>query len=331
MKNKTLVFSLVASTILPLGLGTFFLFAGAANSNNLSFLHPTENKKKTDYKETYIKSYLSSRNSSDLDFSEKTVNSNVNPQPKTNALSAIAVSLNNNAILFAKDYKRKLPIASLTKMMTAVVALEHQNLKKEVIVSQKAANIGENVMGISEGETYTLEELLYGLFLHSGNDASYAIAGDVAETSEVFTSFMNFKAKELNLTDTHFSDPSGLDDNNQSTAYDLAKLTKYALQNPDFKRIVATVNYVILSSEKHKYLPLSNQTNLLTTYPGVKGVKTGYTEKANMCLITYAENNGQEIIGVVLGSNSRKADMVNMLDFSYQQLGIKIHHPLLDL
>ncbi|MBI4091304.1 D-alanyl-D-alanine carboxypeptidase, partial [candidate division WWE3 bacterium] len=220
---------------------------------------------------------------------------------------------------------------SITNIMTAVVAIEHSNLTDKTIRRKQAAGLGENIMGISEGEEYELEELLYGLILHSGNDSAIAVAEQVAGSEEVFVNWLNIKASELGLSDTKFTDSSGLNDSTYSTAYDLAVLTRYALKNPDFKKLVSTVDYEIPSTNEHRYLALSNQTNLLTTYPGVKGVKTGYTEAAGLCLVSYAENDGHKIVGIVLNSDARKTDMIQLLDYSFEKVGVKISHPLLDL
>jgi len=249
---------------------------------------------------------------------------NLEEQPEISAESGLVVDINSGKIVFEKNSKEKMKIASLVKIMTAVVALEHKNLDERIVVSEKAAGIGENTMGISEGEVYTLEELLYGLLLNSGNDSAYAIAEGVAGSADDFVSWMNIKAKELNLMDTEFFDPSGLNDDTYSTAIDLVKLSRYAMQNEDFKRIVGTVDFELTYSERHKYLYLENQTNLLTTYPGVGGVKTGYTEEAGYCLVTYAKNEGVELIGVVLNSVNRKFDMLNLLNFGFGVYGIEV-------
>jgi len=248
--------------------------------------------------------------------------------PKVMGKSAILVDIDSGEILFEKNGSQKLPIASLTKIMTAVIALEHKDIKNEITISKTASQIGENSMQIGEGEIYTLEELLYGLILNSGNDAAYAISESVAGDTPTFVYWMNVKAKELGLKNTRFTDPSGLDDGNESSAEDLARLTRYALQNPLFEKMASTIE-IELISEKHKYIYLQNQTNLLTTYPGVAGVKTGYTEKAGLCLVTYAENEGKRLAGVVLNSVDRKGDMILLLDWGYSLLGIYIHHNLL--
>lgn len=243
---------------------------------------------------------------------------------------AATIEMGGNKVLFAKESTKKVPIASLTKIMTAIVALEHKRLDEKMTVSEKAANIGENAMGISEGEVYPFEDLLYGLILNSGNDAAVAIAENTAGSEKNFVYWMNLKAGELGLNQTVYADASGLNPGNQSSAEDLAKLTEYALKNDDFRKVAASLEYETYGSEEHKYIYLSNQTNLLRTYPGVKGVKTGYTEEAGLCLVTYAENNGKRIIGVVLNSDDRKGDMIQMLDYSFGKLGIYIDHPLLN-
>ena len=251
------------------------------------------------------------------------------PQPEIVGKSAILVEINSGDILYELNSKEKKPIASLVKIMTAVVALKHKNLDDKVYISKDAASIGENSMLLSAGEVFTLENLLYGLVLHSGNDAAYAIAEEVAGNSDRFVEWMNIKAKELGMNDTKFTDPSGLDDATYSTPIDLIKLTRYALKNPNFRKIASTVEYEIYGSEEHKYIYLYNQTNLLTTYPGVAGIKTGFTEEAGLSLVTYAENGGREVVGVVLNSTDRKGDMIRILDHGFETLGVQIEHNLL--
>ncbi len=250
-------------------------------------------------------------------------------QPNINGASGVLVELNSGKILFEKDLTTKKPIASLAKVMTAIIAIEHKALTEKIYVSEKAASIGENTMGISQGEVYTLDELLHGLIMHSGNDAAYAISEGVAGDTTTFVEWMNLKSRELGLEDTYFADPSGLDDTSYSTPKDLVKLTRYALKYPELKKMGNTVEYELPENNAHKYIYLYNQTNLLTTYPGVKGFKTGYTEEAGLCLITYAENEGKEVIGVVLGSGDRKGDMILMLDHGFSTLGVVVEHNLL--
>ncbi len=249
-------------------------------------------------------------------------------QPFVLGSSALIVEMGSDKILFDKNSRERRPIASLTKIMTAILVLEHSDLTKKIKISAEAASIGENAMGISADEVYSIEELLDGLLLNSGNDAAYALAEGVAGSKPEFVKWMNIKAQELGLVDTVFTDPSGLDDGNISTAQDLVKLTRYALNHQKFRDIVK-LKEKYLASNSHKDLFLENQTNLLSTYPGVYGVKTGYTEAAGLCLVTYASNDGHELIGVVLSSTDRKGDMILMLDHAFSSVGVAIEHNLL--
>jgi D-alanyl-D-alanine carboxypeptidase len=243
--------------------------------------------------------------------------------------SGFLIDLNSDATLYSKEPQKKLPIASLTKIMTAVVALEHKELSERVFVTREADEIGENTMNLDYEEIYSLEELMYGLMLNSANDAAFAIAINVAGNKDRFVEWMNFKAQELGMSNSVFTDPSGLDDGNISTTEDLVKLTRYAMKNPEFRKIVAALDYEIASNNDHKYVYLENQTNLLRSYPGVAGVKTGFTDVAGLCLVTYANNEGKEVVGAVLGSLDRKGDMILMLDQGFKTLGVKVEHNLL--
>ncbi len=288
-------------------------------------------EKKTVPKETVEQKYgrtLINPIKQDLDWNIS-LETSESSKPEISGKSGILVDNTTGNTLFNLEVTTRFKIASLVKIMTAVVALEHINVTDEITVSLKAASVGENSMGLTSGETYTLEELLYGLVLNSGNDAATAIAEGVAGDTPTFVAWMNIKARELGLSDTYYADPDGLGDSSYSTAQDLAKLTHYALGNQEFKKVVSTIQYEIPYSTQHKYLSLFNQTNLLTTYPGVLGVKTGYTEEAGLCLVTYAENEGKGIIGVVLKSVDRRMDMIKLLDYGYSSFGIKIDHPLL--
>ncbi len=245
-------------------------------------------------------------------------------------VSGIVIDADSGLIIYDKDSLKRMPLASLVKILTAVVVIEHKSLPDYATVTEESGSVGENTMGVSAGEVYTIEELLYGLLLNSGNDAAYVLAENTAGSIEEFVKWMNRKTDELGLIDTEVYDPSGLDDRSYTTARDLAVLTEYAMRHDVFRKIVATVSKELPYSGLHKYLFLENQTNLLTTYPGVKGVKTGYTEEAGLCLSTYASNEGRNLIGVVLNSISRRSDMILMLDYGFGYYGIKVDHGLLD-
>lgn len=246
-------------------------------------------------------------------------------EPRITARGAISYDLTTDTLIYGKDIDRRMPMASITKIMTAVIALETSPIESEYIVSAKAAAIGENSMGLTKGEILTLEELLYGLILKSGNDAAEVIAEGSPFGRDNFIYLMNKKAEDMGLANTRFSNPSGLegDGAQYSTPYDLVVITKYALENPIFAEIAATVSKELLATNKHKYFYMFNDTNLLTSYPGVRGVKTGYTYEAGLCLVTYLEYEDRKIIAVLLNSQNRRQEMKDLLDYSLKSLGIK--------
>ena len=251
------------------------------------------------------------------------------------AKSALAVDYETGEIVFAKNIDDRLPVASTVKIMTALIALENAKISDTFTVSAKAAKIGENSMGLTLGEELTLEDLLYGLMLVSGNDAAVTIAEGIAGTESEFVKLMNAKVKSLGLRNTKFVNASGLDEDDKtqySTAYDLVTIAHYVWEKyPKLREITATYNKFIEETGSHKAFDLYNDTNLLTTYPGVLGIKPGFTFEAGLCLVTYAENNGKKLLAVILGSDDRRGEMKELLDFGFSYYGIKVEHPGLDL
>ncbi len=256
-------------------------------------------------------------------------------QSNLSAKSAIIINYDTKDILFAKNADERLPAASTIKIMTALVALESSSPGKVFTVSKKAAEVGEDSMNLTEGEKLNLEELLYGMMLASGNDAAITIAEGIAADEDTFVEMMNKQLKKLGLSDTKFVNASGLDEDNKTqytTAYDLAVIAHYAWDKyPLFRKIVSTEHMFIEENGNHKAFDLYNETNLLTTYPGVQGIKPGFTWDAGWCLVTYAENNGKRLLAVILGSEDRRGEMKELLDYGFAKYGIKIHHPGLDL
>lgn len=251
------------------------------------------------------------------------------------ASSALAVDYENGKVIFEKDLHTRLPVASTVKIMTALLAFEGGKLTDVYIVSEKAAKIGENSMGLEQGERLTLEELLYGLMLVSGNDAAVAIAEGIAGSEEKFVEMMNEKVSFLGLRDTRFINASGLDEEGKeqySSAYDLSVIAHYLWENyPAIRDVTSTYNKFIEANDNHKAFDLYNDTNLLTTYPGVRGIKPGFTWEAGLCLVTYAENEGKKVLAVILGSDDRRGQMKELLDYSFSSFGITVSHPDLDL
>ena len=244
--------------------------------------------------------------------------------PFVSATSAFAYDLTDEKILFDKNSSQKLPIASLTKIMTAVVALENPKKDDKYLVKSEDL-VGENSIGLEAGEVLSLKELLYGLILRSGNDTAETLASNYPGGRIAFIAAMNKKAKDLGLKDTNFTNPTGLegDGNQHSTAKDLVVITKYALDKfQSFRDVSKTFIYTIQASPTHKAYIMENETNLISSYPGVKGVKIGFTNEAGYCLVTYLEYGEHQIISVLLNSSDRRQEMKNLLDFSLKSLGV---------
>lgn len=247
-----------------------------------------------------------------------------NEAPEITAKSAIIYDTTTNKVLYKKSPTERLPMASLTKIMTAIISLENPKKSNDYEVSGNDL-VGEDSMGLESGEVLQLNDLLYGLMLHSANDAAEALASNYVSGRVGFIKAMNDKAKALGLKDTNFTNPSGLegDGRQYTTVYDLLVMTEYAISNfSDFDKIVSTFDYSIPQTDTHKEYDLENETNLLTSYPGVKGVKTGYTPEAGLCLVTYLDYKGHKIIGVILGSDDRRGEMIELLDYSLKSEGI---------
>lgn len=241
--------------------------------------------------------------------------------PVISGHNAIVIERNSNRILYEKKGFEKAYIASTTKIMTCIIAIENNDLKSIVKISKKAAQTGGSDVGLKENDEIVLSELLYGLMLRSGNDAAVAIAEHTAGNIEEFAKLMNKKANELGAFSTNFVTPHGLDtDNHYSTAYDLAIITNYALKNETFKEIVSTT-YHTMTFLNGKTKELKNTNPLLFSYPGTTGVKTGYTGLANRCLVVSTKQNDMELIAVTLGEPSSKlriSDTSKLLNYCFE-------------
>lgn len=241
-------------------------------------------------------------------------------KPCTYARSVYLMDYGTGRVLYEKQAHVKMPMASTTKIMTALIVLEHAGLDETVTVSRKAASIDGSTMNLKAGDQYTVLELMYGLLLRSGNDAATALAEHVAGSVEAFCSMMNKKAKEIGANNTNFVTPHGLDnDNHYTTAYELALITWEALKNETFREIIATKSIVIRGQT------LSNTNNLLYSNNGTDGVKTGFTAKAGRCIVITAERDGMRIIGVVLGcdtKNKRTSDCLKITEYAYSNYSL---------
>lgn len=229
---------------------------------------------------------------------------NKDEEPKILSRHVICIERTTEEVLYEKDAYTKCAMASTTKILTGIIIIENCELNEEVTISKKAANTGGSVLGISEGEILTVESLLYGLLLRSGNDTAVALAEHVGQNVESFSVIMNNKAKELGLKNSNFVTPHGLDnDNHYTTAYDLAILTNYALKNETFLRIVGTKHISIRIGNNQR--ELNNTNELLGNVNGLYGVKTGFTGNAGRCLVTACKRGDLDIIVVVLGADTK--------------------------
>jgi len=244
--------------------------------------------------------------------------------PTITAKSAIFIDSKTGQVLYEKNSHQKLPIASLVKVMTVLIALEHKKMDDEYLVSQRAAQMEPDKMLLIAGEKMTLKELLSGIFLVSANDAAEVLAEGTTGRREEFISMMNSKAKQLGMTDTYYVNPTGLDEdvnNSFSSAYDLVVLTRYLIRTyPEVVDISKTEHIYFPQTAKHQDYDMYSGINLLTTYSGVVGFKTGYTPEAGLTLITLARKNNHEVIGVLLGSGDRRDEARELLDYSFAKL-----------
>lgn len=255
----------------------------------------------------------------DFDLDSIEASSNSNSIPTINSKHAIVLEKTTNTVLFEKSAYTRTAMASTTKIMTAIIALENCNLNEEVTISKKAAGTGGSTLGVSSNTKLTMETLLYGLLLRSGNDCAVAIAEHISGNVENFSILMNKKAKELNLINTNFVTPHGLDaEKHYTTAYDLATLTIYALKNNTFSKIVNTKTCSISMNGYSK--SINNTHELLGYTEGVYGVKTGFTGNAGRCLVTACKRNDLDVIIVVLGADTKKIrtqDTLNLINYTF--------------
>ena len=217
----------------------------------------------------------------------------------TSAASAILYEPTTETVLFEKDADSRLPMASTTKIMTALTALESMPPDTKISVPAEACGVEGSGIGLTPGEELTLEDLLWAVLLESANDAAEAVALAVSGSISAFADRMNEKAEELGLADTHFVNPHGLDDEaHYTTARDLAKIAACAMENETFRRMVSSVRHEIPKPGGTRYL--INHNRLLRERPEVIGVKTGFTKRSGRCLVTAAEKDGVTLIAVTL-------------------------------
>ena len=254
-----------------------------------------------------------------------------NNVPFINAASAILIDNRTNKVLYSKNEDTKMFPASTTKIMTAIITLENCSLDEQATASFDAVNIPEGyaTADIKIGETFTVEQLLEMLLVHSANDAANVLAEHVGGSLESFVSIMNTKASELGLTNSHFTNAYGLQDNNHyTTARDLATIMKYCLQNEDFRRICGLASCAIPATNMSEPRTYASTNQLVIAgnsnyYPYVTTGKTGFTSDAKHCLVSSAYNNDLELICVVLGSEDNFGDTRAIYNYAYSTYSIK--------
>jgi D-alanyl-D-alanine carboxypeptidase (penicillin-binding protein 5/6) len=244
-------------------------------------------------------------------------------EPEVGALSAVLIDGDSGRVLWSKDSDKPMAMASTTKIMTAIVAIEQGDIKAETTVSRRASLEPKVKLNLKAGERATVEQLLYAMLLISSNDAAVAVAEAVGGSVEQFCFMMDEKARELGCVDTHFETPNGLDKGeHHSTAEDMAKIAAYAIKNKTFMTISNTRSYSF-TTDRATY-NIVNKNRLLSEYSGAIGVKTGFTGKAGHCFVGAAERDDRTLISVVLASGwgsvgkSRKwTDTKQILDYGF--------------
>lgn len=241
----------------------------------------------------------------------------------TYAQSATLISGDTGELLFQQNGDTVLPMASTTKIMTALLVLENLKLEDTFEIPKDACGVEGSSIYLTPGENITIKDLLYGLMLESGNDAATALAIATSGDTESFVALMNEKAKEMGLYSTSFTNPHGLsDENHHTTAYELAKITYNAFKNETFREICKTKNYISTSLEgKQRYF--SNHNRMLRMYSGCTGVKTGYTINSGRCLVTSAQRDGATYIAVTLNDRNDWNDHERMLDYAFSNFECK--------
>lgn len=239
------------------------------------------------------------------------------------AASAVLIEAESGRILFEKNAYEERPMASTTKIMSTLIALEQENLDEYFTVDSEAIKVEGSSMGLKENDKVTLRALCYGMMLPSGNDAANAAAVRIAGSVENFVAMMNEKADKMGLDNTNFVTPSGLDDytdEHYSTAYDMARLTAEAMKNEAFREICNQTNAKVTFGDPPFDRWLTNNNKLLKMCEGVIGVKTGFTDKARRCLVSACERNGVTLICVTLNAPDDWNDHAKLFDYGFSQI-----------
>lgn len=234
------------------------------------------------------------------------------------AETAVLLESDSNTALYCKNAEQTMTMASTTKIMTALLALENADLNSEITVTEEMVSVEGTSMGLLPGDKVSLRELVYGMLLSSGNDAAntvaYAVSGDISK----FADLMNEKAETVGMTNTHFVTPSGLDaEGHYSTAYDMALLGSYAIKNREFFNICSTKSIRVEYGNPPYSRTLTNHNKLLSMYDDCIGIKTGFTKKSGRCLVSAAERDGVTLVAVTLNASDDWNDHMDMFEYGF--------------
>ncbi len=246
----------------------------------------------------------------------------------TSAKGAVVLNGDTGEILWETNCEKRLPMASTTKIMTGLLLCENGGLDREITVKDEMVRVEGTSMGLLAGDRVTLHDLLYGLMLSSGNDAANVIAYTLGGSVNGFVKLMNQKAEELGLKNTHFDTPSGLDgETHYTSAYDLASLARYALNNEEFAKAVSSKSAVLNYGNPPYRRTLTNHNKMLKIFEGAIGVKTGFTKKSGRCLVSAAKRDGEYVIAVTLSDPNDWKDHTAMLEYGFEKISITQAEP----
>lgn len=242
-------------------------------------------------------------------------------QVDVSAESAILMCAENGEILYSKNSESQMSMASTTKIMTSLIAIEAAIPDKEITVTKEMVSVEGTSMGLMAGDSVSMKELIYGMLLQSGNDAAHTVACVLAGSEEEFAKLMNKRAAEIGMKNTSFATASGLDrENHYSTAYDMALLAVECIKNPEFSAICSQKSARLTYGNPPYARTLTNHNRLLWSYNGCIGMKTGFTKKSGRCLVSAAKRNGITLIAVTLNAPNDWNDHISMFDYGFSQL-----------
>lgn len=243
------------------------------------------------------------------------------------ARSAVVICAETGEVVYSKNMSESLSMASTTKIMTAILALEYGADDKYITVTEDMIAVEGTSMGLQDGDSVSLKTLVKGMLLKSGNDAANAVANIVGGDIPSFVKMMNEKAKDIGMYSTSFETPSGLDgENHYSTAFDMAILGAYAIKNPEFRSICSAESMVVYYGLPPYRRLLTNHNKLLSMYEGAFGIKTGFTKKSGRCLVSAVEKDGKTLVAVTLNAPDDWNDHVKMYDYAFEKVNsVKLH------